>query len=214
MMKRIIVLCWVLLCSTLVEAAFKEGKHYERVATAITQKAVVREIMAAHKDAVVVLEFFSYGCHWCYKLDPTVEALRKKLPQSVVFERIPVEFHPSWQPFTKAYYTQLHLRAESKIHVPLFSAIQTGTLNDASEKALRQFFVARGISSEDFNKTYNSPEVAQKQKWALSLSKAMQIMSVPSIVVLGPKGAYISTMSMAGDEVQLMKVVQELVHRV
>jgi thiol:disulfide interchange protein DsbA len=210
-MRTIIVLLALVSTIVFADPNFKEGQQYQRVPATILQHAVVQDLIKEGKDKVLVLEFFSYGCHWCFKLDPYVETLRKKFPPYVEFQRVPVEFQPSWRTLTKAYYTQLDLKAQDKVHTSLFTAIHTNRFNDASDENLKMFFVARGISPEDFTKTYTSFDVARKQKWAVTLSKTFQIMAVPTFVVIGPKGAFQTTMSMAGNETMLANVVNYLV---
>ncbi|MBS0286444.1 MAG: thiol:disulfide interchange protein DsbA/DsbL [Proteobacteria bacterium] len=188
-----------------------EGKHYQRLPASVEQNDLVKDLLKEGNGKVQVLEFFSYGCSWCFKLDPYIEKWRKTMPTGVSFQRVPVEFHPTWATLTKAYYTEVELNAVDKVHTALFDAIQTERIKDSSEDSLKQFFVDAGISAQDFSKTFNSFEVTRKQKWAVSIAQAYRITAVPCIVVQGPKGIFLSAVRFAGSEDELIKVLNELI---
>lgn len=191
---------------------FQEGKHFQKAPQSITSNELVKDLLKEADGKVQVIEFFSYGCSWCFKLDPFIEKWRKTAPAYVSFQRIPVEFHPAWEPFTKAYYAQVSLKALDNIHSPLFEAIQTDKLSNTSAEGLKQFFASKGISERDFNETFESFTVIRKQKWANAVSKAYRITSIPAIIVQGPQGVYVTSLRMAGSEDSLLDVINYLVN--
>ncbi len=188
-----------------------EGKHYQRLPKAVADNDLVKDLMKEANGKVQVMEFFSYGCSWCFKLDPYIEKWRKASPENVEFQRVPVEFHPTWSTLTKAYYTGVDLKADDKIHAALFDAIQTERIKDSSQDSLRQFFKTMGISEQDFNKSFDSFDVTRKQKWANSISQAYKVTAVPCVIVQGPKGIFMTAVRYAGSEEDVIKVVDDLV---
>lgn len=190
---------------------FVEGKHYQRVPSDVSRDPLVQDLIQASRDKVKVLEFFSYGCSWCYKLDPFMEKWQKSAPSFVSFERIPVEFQASWGTLTKAYYTALELNALDKIHSPLFEAVHSEKITNSAEDTLRGFFVSRGIAGQEFTRVFDSSEVAKKQKWAASVARACRVTFLPAVMVEGPKGIFVTTVWMAGSEENLLKVLDYLV---
>lgn len=190
---------------------FQEGKEYQRAPQDIHNNPAVIDLRKSANGKVQVMEFFSYGCNWCFKLDPFISNWEKTLPDYVTFERVPVEFQVSWHTLAKAYYTARDLKAMNTVHHPLFEAIQTGKMTDSSEETLRKFFEQHGIKPEDFNKTFTSFNVDRQEKWASSMAKAYRITAVPAIIVQGPTGIYVSTVRMAGSEENLLKVVNFLI---
>lgn len=192
---------------------FQDGKDYQRAPQSIADNPTVQDFKKGSKGKVQVLEFFSYGCSWCYKLDPYVDAWAKKLPDYVDFERIPVEFQASWHNLAKAFYTAQVLKVFDKIHTALFSAIQTSQVTDSGQPVLQKFFVEHGVKAEDFDKTFTSFEVDHKQKWGSAMSQAYRVTAVPAIIVQGPSGIYVSTVRMAGNEENLLKIVDYLIQR-
>ncbi len=194
-----------------VPGPYIEGKHYQRLPKSVSDNELVKELVKESNGKVQVLEFFSYGCSWCFKLDPYIEKWRKTMPDTVSFQRIPVEFHPTWGTLTKAYYTEVSLNAVDKIHTALFDAIQTERIRDSSQDALKQFFVSHGISEKDFNTTFESFDVTRKQKWANSIAQAYKITAVPCVIIQGPKGIYTTAVRFAGSEDEVVKVINDLV---
>lgn len=192
---------------------YVEGKDYQRAPTKIVEDPVVQSFRQEGKDKIQVIEFFSYACSWCYKLDPYVNAWAKTLPNYVDFRRIPVEFQPSWQTLARAYFTIRDLHAFDTVHAALFAAIHTSQLTDSAEPVLREFFIQQGIKGEDFDKVFHSAEVDAQQKQANALSQAYRVTAVPAIIVQGPAGAYVSTIRMAGSEENLLKVVNFLIQQ-
>lgn len=192
------------------EQTFIEGKHYQRAPHDISDNDIVKDLVKENRGRAQVVEFFSYGCSWCFKLDPALEKWEKNLPSDVSFQRIPVEFQPAWSTLTKAYYTVVALKANDKVHTPLFSALHTDKMNTVSEASLRQFFIEHGIKEQDFNKTFESFDVTRKQKWANTISRAYRITAVPALIVQGPAGIFITTVRMAGGQEELFQVLDYL----
>lgn len=193
--------------------AYQEGKDYQRAPQSIADNPTVQDFKKEANGKVQVLEFFSYGCTWCYKLDPFVETWAKNLPGYVDFQRIPVEFQASWHNLAKAYYTAKDLKVFDKIHPALFSAIQNSELTDSSQAILQKFFVDHGVKAEDFDKTFTSFEVDHQQKRGNAMSQAYRVTAVPAIIVQGPSGIYVSTLRMAGSEENLLKIIDYLIQR-
>jgi protein dithiol oxidoreductase (disulfide-forming) len=211
-----VAMAWALSLSPLSFAqrpAFKEGKHYLRFPAGVLENDVIENFRKSEPARVQVIEFFSYGCSWCYRLESHVQAWEKKKADYVSFHRIPVEFQPSWIPLTKAYYTAEDLKVLDKIHSPLFEAIHTDKIPNGSEAVLGAFFEQQGVSKEDFSKTFTSFDVDRRQKWANGISQAFKITSIPAIVVQGPEGAYLTSLRLAETEKNLFEIVNMLAEK-
>ncbi len=162
------------------------------------------------KGNVQVTEFFSYGCPYCYHLDPTVEQWLKSKPANVSFNRIPVVFHPTWAVYAKAYYAAQALGVEDKVTPVLFNAIQNDKQPMTNQQDLEKVFVAQGVSKNDFESAFNfSPGVDAQIKRGQDLMQAYQIMAVPAFVV---NNQYRTDLGMVkGDDKRLMQVLSYLV---
>ena len=103
---------------------------------------------------VKVIEFFSYGCSWCYKLEPNIQKWLKTKPKDVEFIRVPVSFNQQWEIYAKAYYTADALGVAKDVTADLFDALQNKKSDLSSEKAMADFFVKHGVSKEDFENAF------------------------------------------------------------
>ncbi|MBT8117211.1 MAG: DsbA family protein, partial [Gammaproteobacteria bacterium] len=79
-----------------------------------------------------------------------------------------------------------------------------------NEEKLREFFVKRGVSAEDFNKTFRSFAVAIKLNNARLMTRRYGITGVPALIV---NGKYSTSASIAGGNPELIKVMDYLVER-
>ncbi|HRE31269.1 MAG TPA: thiol:disulfide interchange protein DsbA/DsbL [Candidatus Berkiella sp.] len=188
-----------------------EGQQYQRASQEIADNTLVKELGKQSTSPIMVIEFFSYGCVGCFKLDPLIEAWRTKLPANVTFQRIPVEFHAEWRNLTKAYYTAINLNAFDKIHTPLFDAIHNNKLTSASDDAIREFFTNNGIEAKDFEKEFDSFNTNRKQKWAKSVTRAYRITAIPAFIVQGPQGIFVTTARAAGSQENIITVLDHLI---
>lgn len=206
-MKSLISLCLFLIFSSIHAApAFTAGKDYQDI---IKNPA----IPASPEGKVRVTEFFSYGCPWCFRLEPSVESWEKSKPKDVVFERIPVVFEPGWNYYAKAYYTAQALGISQKMSPLLFNAIQKQRKNLKSDKAMIAFFTAQGVKPDVAKSAFeSSPSLDAKVKQGVQLMQAYQVYLVPSIVV---DGVYKTDLKMAqGDGKRMMDIVEFLVNKV
>lgn len=197
--------------NAVADLVIAEDQQYQRASQEIADNAIVQDLAKQTPDQILVIEFFSYGCIGCFKLDPLIEAWRSKLPTNVSFQRIPVEFHAEWRNLTKAYYTALNLNAFDTIHAQLFDAIHSNKLTSASDDAIREFFTNNGIAAKDFEKEFNSFNVNRKQKWAKSVTRAYKITAIPAFIVQGPQGIFVTTARLAGSQENIIVVLDHLI---
>lgn len=193
---------------------FEEGKHYKRISALMSEHPLVEEIQADPDSQVQVLEFFSYGCSWCFKLDEHIEKWAQEKSAEIDFERVPVVFQPSWRLLTKAYYTAEALGSLPKVHTAIFKAIHEKRETLDSPQHVEPFFTEHGISSEAFQTTFKSFSLNRQVRWANAISKAFHITSIPTLVILGPKEGYMTSVSMAGSEDNLIEVIQTLSQKI
>ncbi len=184
---------------------YQAGKQYK-----ILNKATAPTVAS---NKIVVLEFFSYGCPWCYHLEPTLEKWEKTKPENVDFERVPVVFHPNWKNLARAYYALKALGVAEKISPTLFTAVQKQQLNFDNDQDLANFVAKQGIDKQKFLDAYApSPGMDAQMANAANLMRRYKITQIPTIVV-GDK--YVTNTSMVnGDDQQLIQVVDYLIKKI
>ncbi|HKY70086.1 MAG TPA: thiol:disulfide interchange protein DsbA/DsbL [Gammaproteobacteria bacterium] len=214
-MKRVLIcffFCWPLLVlAGNTTLSFEEGKHFQRADLSVISHDLVQEYVNRSPNKVHVIEFFSYGCHWCYSLDPLVEAWLKTKPEFVSFERIPIAFQPGWQPLAKVFFSAEILGVTEKVHAKLFSAIQGRKLAGKNGEEFTTLFDEIGVPPTLFLGTYNSFSVQNKFNWGNGLARAYKITAIPMIVVQGPSGTFFTGVHFAGSESILLQVVNYLI---
>ncbi|HYM36743.1 MAG TPA: thiol:disulfide interchange protein DsbA/DsbL, partial [Steroidobacteraceae bacterium] len=201
-----------------VQAAtnWTEGQHYFAV------RPAQRTNVAAGK--IEVLEIFSYGCPYCYQLNPTIAKLKASLPKQAEMCYLPASFIPSedWPMFQQAFYAADALGIMDKTHDAMFDAIwKTGklaivdfktnrlvrpapTIEDAASFYSRTTKIDKG----KFIATAKSFSVAAKMTRADQLIKVYGVHETPTLIV---NGKYRLTPASAGGTEQLIELVQWLI---
>ncbi|VAW71539.1 Periplasmic thiol:disulfide interchange protein DsbA, partial [hydrothermal vent metagenome] len=174
-MKKIVVLLVLLMpVFAYAGADFKEGVEYLKL---------TNPQPTADADKIEVLEAFWYGCPHCYRFEPEIHAWREKKPDDVAFVRLPVIFHPSWEPHARAYYTAQIMEVLDKVHQPLFDQVHKQRQRVHSVKDVKRVFLAQGISGHEFDKIYNSFAVITKTNRAKQAGDLYSLKGVPTLVV-------------------------------
>lgn len=215
-MKKYVFLILLLAFSSLSAAQFpfKEGKHYQQVPFEILEKEPIQELRKQYSDKILVIEFFSYGCHWCHELENNVEQwLVKSKPDYVEFIRIPVVFQHSWANFAKAFYTAQALDVFETIHPRLFDAVHSNKIRTSAPEELQTFFSKQGVSETDFSKTFDSFGIEQQFQMASQISRAYRITAIPTFIIQTSSGAVITSTKMAGGEEEVFQVLDALIEQ-
>jgi thiol:disulfide interchange protein DsbA len=156
-------------------SGFVEGEHY----TLLENPRRVRT------DKIEVMEFFSYGCIHCYNFDPALNDWVESKGNRVNFIRAPAVSSDLWRLLGKNYYTMEKLGILEKYHMPFFREVHDVKRNFSSLKRLSDYYDGKGTTSEQYEKVFNSPEVARKMAVAEQMGRRLLVVSVPTIVVHG-----------------------------
>lgn len=201
MLKKLFCILF-LLPAMAFAAQFIEGKDYQ----------VVSNPQQSPKSKIpVITEFFSYGCPWCYKIDPLVNEWATKMGSSAQLDRVPVVFKPEWELYAKAYYTAKTLALSDKLSPQLFKAIQEEKNPLSSKQAMIDFFVAHGVDREIAKSAFeNSPTIDMRVQNGMTLMANYQINAVPAFVV---NNKYKTDLQMAGGQERLFQILDYLIRK-
>ena len=180
-----------------------EGTHYTKLAQPVA--------VSVPAGKIEVVEFFSYGCPHCFALEPTLEAWAKRLPNDVVFKRVPVGFNALYENYQKIYYALEAMGQVDAMHHKVFNAIHQQRLRLDKEADLAAFMTANGVDGAKFVELFKSFTVQSKVKQAQQLSQAYKIDGVPA---MGVQGRYITSGSQAGSNERALAVTDALVQSV
>lgn len=161
---------------------------------------------------VTVMEFFSYGCPWCFRFEPDLETWLAKKPAYINFQRVPVVFETGWDVYAKAYYLANQLGVVDKMQTAIFNAVQKQNIDLSDEKNMEQLFVKYGVKPKDFESAYEfSPGIDAELNKGSKLMNDYLVYQIPTIVV---NGKYKVDASMTGgDNQKMLKVVEFLAQK-
>ncbi len=158
-------------------------------------------------NAIIVREFFWYGCPHCYSLNPYMQKWAKTKAKDVAAFKTPAALNTTWEANARGFYAAQLLGYEKKTHDPLFEAIQTQGQQLFDQASLAKWYGSQGVDQKKFNSLYNSFAVSTKVGRSKSGAQRYQLSGVPAVVV---QGKYV----VQGDGAQVVKVVDYLVNKV
>jgi thiol:disulfide interchange protein DsbA len=202
-MTRIVLACLLAALSFSVpaETEFREGEHYERLATPLPVHST---------DKIEVVELFWYGCPHCFHFEPLLAEWLKHKPDDVEFRRVPAVFAQNWVPHARAFFAAQALGVLDKFHGALFHAIHEEEQRLFDEDSLVKFAGSLGIPTGQFQDAYDGFAVDGMVKKAMNYTKDAGITGVPAIIV---NGKYRTGAQLAGGQDQVLKVVDFLVDK-
>lgn len=202
---RIFLFCLMLTSMAACQAAesepFEAGVHYE---------VLPQPVPTVDPGRVEVTEVFWYGCSHCYDFEPKLEPWIKKLPENVVFTRVPAVWHPEMALHAKAYYTAKAMNVLDKMHPVIFEAMNLQHKKLRSEEEIAELFVANGIDKETFIKTFESFGVSQSVRVGDSKQRGYRIKGTPELVV---NGKYRISTRHVGSHEKMLKVAEFLIEK-
>ncbi len=197
------VLATLLFCVSFMgfSAQFVAGKDYE-----VLNKSSELDTV---KGTVSVTEYFSFGCPWCYRLEPGLDTWAKRHQTKIYFKKTPVVFHKDWEYYAQAYYAAEALSLSSTINPALFKAIlqEKRTLNNS--QAMIDFFIQHGVNPETAKSAFtHSPSIDLSVKASMSSMTNDHISAVPAFVV---NHQFKTDLQMAKTEKRLFAILDFLV---
>ncbi len=186
------------------QQAFVAGTDFELIEPAVK---------TSDPDKVVVTEVFWYGCPHCFRFEPYIEKWAANLPDGVVFEQVPSILNSHWSDHARTYYTlqlmgELEKHGDNSIHSKLFDAIHIERKRLNTADAIAKFVGEQGLDEKLFRQTYSSFQVDALLRKNMQRERKYGHNGVPAVIV---NGKYLTSGSMAGSNVRLIKVIDYLI---
>ena len=193
-----IVLCCISFIS--FSADFVAGKDYE----------VIKKV--EHSPGPVrVTEFFSFGCPWCYRVEPALNQWVEQHKTQVKFKKVPVVFNKDWVFYAKAYYAAEALSLSKTMNPALFKAILQDKKSLHSDQAMIDFFTQQGVNPETAKSSFTySTSIDMSVKTSQELMGRFQINAVPALIV---NDEFKTDLQMAKTEERLFAILNFLVQQ-
>jgi thiol:disulfide interchange protein DsbA len=110
----------------------------------------------------------------------------------------------------KAYFTAETLDVMEPMHDAIFKAMHVERNRLGSKGAIRELFVANGISAEDFDRAFDSFGVNSQVSQAEARARSAKISGTPSVLV---NGKYLIEARKAGSQANMLKIADFLVQQ-
>lgn len=116
---------------------------------------------------IEIAEFFGYVCPFCASVQPTISAMKAKLPPDVNMVYVPAAFGGPWDNYAKAYYTAEAMGLVAPTHDAMFRAIHIdktlkGERGMDTPDEIAAFYAAYGADPKQFTSSMQSFAVATK----------------------------------------------------
>ncbi len=181
-----------------------EGTHYIKLAQPLAAS------MLPPAGKIDATEFFWYECPHCNAFEPMLEAWTKKLPDDVLFRRVPVGFTARHVAAQKMFYALESMGKLEALHRKIFAAIHVQNQRLIAESDMVAFVKANGVDGDKFSEAFRSFDVATKANRAKQLTDAYKIDGVPS---LGIHGRFFTSGSLTGSYDKALAVTDFLIQR-
>lgn len=219
---------FLLTTGSVFDREFEEGKHYkvieresqtqsdEEASTtddglveATAQKSNDDETA---KDHISVVEYFSYGCPHCYRLEPFINVWLESKAENVSFSRVAAPTRQDWIPYARAYYIAEVLGITEKVHSLLFRAIYVNKQPMGRERLLKRMFVGVAeVEPDEFDEVFKSDKIPSLIQDAAKEMRDFGIHTSPTIIV---DETYLITPESTGDLGLIFEVVDFLVDKI
>lgn len=144
------------------------------------------QVVEAPAGKIEVVEFFSYGCIHCYRLNALATAWAARQPADVVFRRIPVTFdRPQLASLARLYYALEAGGLLAAHDEAVFAAIHDQGQSLMSDEAVLAWVAARGIDMTEFRRHWDDPETLAKVRRGEALTRAYGVSGTPALFAAG-----------------------------
>jgi protein dithiol oxidoreductase (disulfide-forming) len=140
---------------------------------------------AGHSEQAEVVEFFSYTCPACYKMENFLGAWKQEKPSNVNFKRMHVVgmFGAQGDLFAKAFYTAEVLGIIEKVHKPFFDLVHQERKPPKDEKEVAAYLAKFGVKEETVLSTMKSFAVNMKMGQTKQAMQKYKLRGVPGFII-------------------------------
>jgi len=158
---------------------------------------------------IEVLEFFAYGCPHCSDLNPLIKDWAARLPEDVVFRRIPVTFgRKAWENLARLFHSLEYTGDLDRLDQAVFDALHERRERLVTRDRILDWVADQGLEREAFAKVFDSFGVQTRLARSEQLAERYRISAVPQIVV---DGRYVVVGKAATRVEDLLMIADELI---
>ena len=184
-----------------IGTAQAQERAFEQSYRAITPQAVAG-------DKIEIIDFFWYGCPYCYQLMPLIAEWEKTKPADVVMRRVPAVLRQEWVPEAHLYYTLEALGAADRLHTKVFDTMHRDRVLGTDNEAWAKWAEANGIERAKWDEAYNTKAVRDNVVRAVELGRDYDVRGTPVLIV---DGRYQTGGGQAGSLKNVMPTIDQLI---
>jgi thiol:disulfide interchange protein DsbA len=136
-------------------------------------------------DRIEIIDFFWYGCPFCYELLPIMSAWEKRKGTEIAVRRIPAILREGWLADAHLYYTLELLGETERLHATVFNSVHKDQLRTSDQQAVEAWAVQNGIDRQKWVGAYTNVEVRNRVVRAMELGRNYDVRGTPAVVVDG-----------------------------
>lgn len=179
MVKRCVIVLFAILpgMASAQPPSMEEGRDFVAITPPIATEAA--------EDIIEVLDVFWYGCPVCEEFEPMMTYWGSQIRGDLVMRRMPAIWNDVMRTHAQLYFTARQLEVADRAHTAAFRHIHEDRQPLNTLAQVRAFFTGLGVAEEDFERAWNSPEVAAALDKATQETAAAGIDRLPALVVNG-----------------------------
>ena len=159
-------------------------------------------------NVIEVVEFFWYGCPYCYRFEPHFTAWLNRQRADVVVRRVPAVFRESWIPHARLYYTLEKLGALDRLHRQVYESYHVANMPLNTFDSIADWAASHGIDRERWLMVYRSDDISSRVMDAQDQLRRYAVSGTPSVVV---DGRYLTSSGMTPGAPAMIPVLDSLV---
>jgi thiol:disulfide interchange protein DsbA len=182
MLKRFFVISLLITAASFIQAEetprYVEGQHYTTLETPLKT--------SYHDDEIgEIMEFFSYSCIHCARLENSVITFLQQKPENIRFTPVPVIFNEYQKPEARAFYVIELLGLGHSAHLQVFNEINVNRNRLNTDAKFAEFFTRFDMTEEEYMKHAYSFAVNSKLNQSVLLTRDSAITGTPTIIANG-----------------------------
>ena len=146
-------------------------------------RVVGEQLLPNSQDTIEVMEFFTYGCSYCFRIDAYLALWEQEQLPNVIFVRTPLVWNQATYKYARMYLALQEMDRLDTMHREIFRAIHVADRELLSLDDQESFLEDFGISAGDYQAAYFSENVLEGLKTAQRLALRYKVLVVPSLVV-------------------------------
>ncbi|MRT04117.1 DsbA family protein [Ewingella americana] len=160
----------------------KNEQNPQELLTSVSTDKVTNSIIADGQD---IIEFLSYGCHYCASNEENVEKLEKRLPAGKKLVRLHVSYEDQGGlgRYAAVFATLDAMGIEARYRDSAYRAVNKDDIDLGDATQLNGWLKSNNIDTEEYNTVRQSAAVEQKLAYMTQVTRDYKVNATPVFIV-------------------------------